>query len=95
MKKYYQKLIQSSKLKITTYINFADIEMANGKMGFDSPMSLLAQISYNANCEFVVRYVYCFPIISSNYGWRPPTNMLWSQENNEMLDIMQEKTQIN
>ena len=58
-------------------MNFADIKVANGKMGFDSPMTLHAQISHNTNCELVVWYVNCFTIISSNNGWRPPTNMLY------------------
>jgi hypothetical protein len=68
--------------------------VTNGEMVFDSPMSLLAQISHNTNREFVVWYVNGFPIVSPDYGWRPPTNMLCSKENKDMLAITQGKKQI-
>uniref|UniRef100_A0A7C9EJ64 Uncharacterized protein n=1 Tax=Opuntia streptacantha TaxID=393608 RepID=A0A7C9EJ64_OPUST len=48
-------------------INLVDIQMTNSKMGLDAPMSFLAQISDNTNCEFMVRNIECFTIITSDY----------------------------
>ena len=50
--------------------------MADSKVGFDTPMALLGEISHNINSEFVVRNMNCFTILASDNGWGPPTNML-------------------
>lgn len=53
-----------------------DIQVTDGKVSLDAPMSLLAKIPHHINSEFVIWDVYCFAIISSyNCGW-PPTHML-------------------
>lgn len=53
-----------------------DIQVTNGKVSFDTPMSFLTEISHDIHSEFVVWDVYCFTIFTSNNSWWPPTYML-------------------
>ena len=52
-----------------THINLVDIQVADGKVSLDAPMSLLAKIPHNIHGEFVVGNVNCFPIITSYDCW--------------------------
>ena len=60
----------------STHINFIDIQMTNGYVVLDAPMSLLAKIPHNIHSELVIWNVNCFPIVASNYRWWPPPHML-------------------
>lgn len=61
---------------LTPYIYLMDIQMTNGKVSFDAPMSFLSEISDNIHCELMVWDVYSFTIFTSYNSWRPPAYML-------------------
>lgn len=62
--------------EIATHIDFIDIQMTDGYVGLDAPMSLLAKIPDNIYRELVIWNVNCFTIIASYNCWWPPTHML-------------------
>lgn len=72
--------------KIASNINLINIQVADGKMGLDAPMWLLAKVPHNINSELVVWYVYCFTIIASYNCWWPPTHMLEKYTGRHSLD---------
>lgn len=52
-----------------THIYLIDIQVTNGQVGFDTPMSFLTKISHNIYCELVIWNMYCFTIFTSYNCW--------------------------
>lgn len=48
------------------HIDFANIQVTDGQVGFNTPMSSLAQISHNIHRELMVWYVDSLTIIGSD-----------------------------
>ena len=84
--KKHQKLLDCYKIftsrwtVIAPHIDFFGIQVTDGKVGLDAPMSLLAKISHNTHTELVVRNVNSFTIIASYNCWWPPAHMLEQHE---------------
>lgn len=69
--------IHTKKIKTKySHVNFIDVQMADGKVGFNPPVSFLTEISNDIHGKLMVWYVNCFTIFTSNDCWRPPPYVL-------------------
>lgn len=58
------------------HIDLIGIQVTDGKVFLDAPVSSLAKITHNIRRKLFVWNMYCFTIITSYDGWRPPPHML-------------------
>lgn len=58
------------------HMDLMDIQVTDGKVCLDAPVSPLTKIPHNIRRKLFVWNMYCFTIIASYDGWRPPSHML-------------------